>query len=76
MEIKNKLIFEIIKDDLPYRLELPGGCPLGDAYQCVGQFMDKIVELIKDHQEKRKKQEEENGKEDERREEKNTQGDA
>lgn len=74
MEFKNKVILEIVKEDLPYRLELPAGCPLGDAYQVVGQFLDKMVELINDHQKKRK--EDEDAQENERREEENTQSNA
>lgn len=76
MEFKNLVVLEIIKEDLPYRLELPANCPLGDAYQVVGQFMDKMVELIKTHQEKRKQEEDSNDQKEDEGTEENKSSDA
>ena len=76
MEMKNKVILEIVKEDLPYRLELPAGCPLGDAYQVVGKFMDKMVELINQHQQKRTQEEEKSGESEDQKPEENQQSDA
>jgi hypothetical protein len=54
MEAHNRISFEIKKEDRAYRLDIPNNAPLGEAYQVIGQFMDKIVELINEHQKKQK----------------------
>lgn len=57
MEIKNSLSLEIVKEDNVYRMEMPAGAPLGEAYMVAGEFMDKFVELINEHAAKRKENE-------------------
>lgn len=57
MEIKNSLSLEVVKGDKVYRMEMPAGAPLGEAYTVAGEFMDKFIELINEHAAKRKENE-------------------
>jgi len=56
METKNIISFEFEKEDRLYRLEMPHGAPLGEAYEAAGAFYSKMVELINEHAEKNKPQ--------------------
>jgi len=59
MEEKNIIAFEIQKEGKLYRLEVPHGAPLGEAYEATAGFLARIVELINDHAEKMKPKESE-----------------
>jgi hypothetical protein len=52
MEEKNIIAFEIEKEGKLYRLEVPHGAPLGEAYEATASFLARIVELINDHAQK------------------------
>jgi hypothetical protein len=58
MEIKSAAIFEILKDERVYRLEVPAGAPLGEVYQVSGEFLDKFIEMINENAKLRKEQQE------------------
>jgi hypothetical protein len=48
MELKSAVIVEVKRNDNLFRLELPVGAPLGDAYEATRQMLYKITELAKD----------------------------
>jgi len=52
MEAKNVIAFEFEKEGRTYRFELPGGAPLGEAYEAASSFLEKMVELINEHAKK------------------------
>lgn len=54
MEIKNIVTLEIEKEKRIYRLELPIGAPLGEAYDATATFLEKLVLLINENAEKTK----------------------
>lgn len=58
MELKSLVYFEKEIDGRKYRLELPAGANLGEAYKMTSDFLDEIIELIKRHQATRKQAEE------------------
>lgn len=74
MEFKNTIVLEIQKEERVYRMEMPAGAPLGEAYQCAGMMLDRLVELINEHSQKRK--EEENAKKNESPEEESKESDG
>lgn len=55
MEMKSSLILETKRNDYLFRLELPIGAPLGDAYEATWEMLSKIVELAKESVDKSKK---------------------
>ena len=59
MDIKSNITFEVKIEDRTYKMEMPVGAPLGEAYGAASQFMDKIIELINDHAAKQKAKEDE-----------------
>ena len=52
MEAKNVIAFEYIKEDRVYRLDMPAGAPLGEAYEAAANFLAEMVRLINEHAEK------------------------
>ena len=65
MKLVNSITFEIELEERKYRLEMPAGAPLGEAYIATSKFMDKVVQLINEHNEKIQPQETEIEKEEE-----------
>ena len=63
MEAKNVIAFEYVKEDRIYRLQMPHGAPLGEAYEATGSFLAEMVRMINAHSESLKSKESE--KEDE-----------
>ena len=57
MEVKNVICFEIEKEDRIYRLEMPMGAPLGEAYEVASNFLERMIELINENAEKAKLEE-------------------
>ena len=55
MEMKSSLILETKRNDYLFRLELPIGAPLGDAYEATWEMLSKIVEMAKESVDKSKK---------------------
>ena len=49
MEAKNVIAFEFEKEDRVYRLQMPSGAPLGEAYEASAEFLAEIVRLINEH---------------------------
>jgi len=54
MELKSILGLEVIKNERVYRLELPVGAPLGEAYEATWEMLKKIVELVNESVDKAK----------------------
>ena len=52
MNINNVIAFEVKKEDRVYRLEMPHGSPLGEAYDVSLMFLAKLAELVKEHTQK------------------------
>lgn len=52
MEAKNIISFQYEKEDRIYSLQMPGGAPLGEAYEASANFLSEIVRLINEHTEK------------------------
>lgn len=48
MELKSNVIMEVKRNEVIFRLELPYGAPLGDAYEAVFEMLGKIVEMAKE----------------------------
>lgn len=46
MELKNKLSFEVTKNDRHYEFNIPAGAPYGETYDAIFTFLEKII----DHQ--------------------------
>lgn len=59
MEAQNIIAYEYKKEERVYRLELPHGAPLGEAYEASASFLAEVVRLINEHAEKVKPLEEE-----------------
>ena len=59
MELKSSLILETKRNDYVFRLELPIGAPLGDAYEATWEMLSKIVDMAKESVEKSKKAQDE-----------------
>jgi len=57
MEAKNVIAFEYIKEDRLYRLEMPHGAPLGEAYEASAEFLAEMVRMINEHAENAKPKE-------------------
>jgi hypothetical protein len=57
MEIKSSAVFEIVKNERVFRLEVPVGAPLGDCYQVAGEYLDKFIEMINENAKMRKEHE-------------------
>ena len=57
METKNVICFEFEKEDRVYRLQMPLGAPLGEAYEAVSSFQMELVRLINEHAERSKPKE-------------------
>ena len=55
MELKSSVILETKRNDYVFRLELPIGAPLGDAYEATWEMLSKIVEMAKESVDKSKK---------------------
>jgi hypothetical protein len=55
MELKSSVILEVKRNDNVFRLELPVGAPLGDAYEATWSMLSKIVEMAKESVDKSKK---------------------
>ena len=51
MDFRNEVVFEVKKEDRVYRMHLPSGAPLGEAYEACGAFLDKIISMIMAHSE-------------------------
>lgn len=49
MDAYNRISFEVKKEDRVYRFDIPNNAPMGEAYEAVGKFMDKMIELINQH---------------------------
>lgn len=49
MEAKNVIAFEYEKEDRVYRLEMPHGAPLGEAYEATSNFLAEMVRMINEH---------------------------
>ena len=56
MNANNIICFEYKKEDNVYRLQMPMGAPLGEAYEAVNNFQAELVRLINEHQDKQKKE--------------------
>jgi hypothetical protein len=54
MELKQILSLEVVRNDKVYRLELPIGVPLGEAYEATWEMLKKIVELVNESVDKAK----------------------
>lgn len=54
MELKSILSLEVVNKDRVYRLELPVGAPLGEAYEATWEMLKKIVDLVNESVEKSK----------------------
>ena len=52
MDAQNVISFEIKKDERSYRLEMPAGAPLGEAYEATASFLAEMVRMINEHAEK------------------------
>ena len=59
MEIKSSLLLEVKKGDYVFRLELPVGSNIGDAYEATWEMLNKITELAKESVDKAKRPEKE-----------------
>lgn len=57
MEAKNIIAFDFEKEDRCYRLSMPSGAPLGEAYEAASCFLAEMVKLINDHAESAKPKE-------------------
>ncbi len=62
MQAKNVICFDIEKEGRTYRLQMPHGAPLGEAYEVVSCFQAEMVRLINEHAEKSKPENEETEK--------------
>ena len=49
MEAQNIIAFEYKKEDRIYRLQMPSGAPLGEAYESVCSFLSEIGRMINEH---------------------------
>ena len=54
MELKSILALEVVNKEKTYRLELPVGAPLGEAYEATWEMLKKIVELVNESVDKAK----------------------
>ena len=59
LEAKNKVVFEIEKEERKYHFMVAEGAPLGEVYMVLGEMLDEVVRLINEHAEKRNKKEDE-----------------
>lgn len=64
MELKQILGLEVAKNERVYRLELPVGAPLGEAYEATWEMLKKIVELVNESVDKAKMESQEKNGED------------
>jgi len=55
MELKSSVILETKRNDYTFRMELPIGAPLGDAYEAAWEMLSKIVEMARESVDKSKK---------------------
>jgi len=49
MEAKNVISYEFEKEDRVYRLMIPHGAPIGEAYEAAASFLDEMVRMINEH---------------------------
>lgn len=49
MKAKQEIIFEVEKNERVYKLSMPEGAPLGEAYEASAEFMQEVVRLINEH---------------------------
>ena len=49
MDQKNIIAFDYEKEDRTYRLQMPAGAPLGEAYEAAASFLAEMVRLINEH---------------------------
>lgn len=49
MEAQNVICFEFKKEDRIYRLQMPHGAPLGEAYEASASFLAEMVRMINEH---------------------------
>lgn len=54
MELKSSVVMEVKRNDFTFRLELPVGAPLGDAYEAIFEMLGKVVEMAKESVDKAK----------------------
>jgi len=59
MQAKNVISFEFKKEDRVYGFIIPSGAPLPEAYEAASSFLEEMVKLVKEHNEKVKKPEDE-----------------
>lgn len=48
MELKSIVAIEVEKNERIFKLELPVGAPLGDAYEACWEMLNKIVAMAKE----------------------------
>lgn len=58
MKARNIICFEFKKEERIYRLEMPHGAPLGEAYEVAFSFLKEMVQLINEQAEAAKPKEE------------------
>ena len=49
MEVKKLLEFAVEKNDRVYKFSIEDNAPLGDSFEAVSEFKNKMVQLINDH---------------------------
>jgi len=49
MEAKNIIAFDFEKEERIYRLQMPIGAPLAEAYEASVYFMEEMVRMINQH---------------------------
>ena len=49
MDAKNIIAFDFEKEDRIYRLQMPAGAPLGEAYEAAASFLAEMVRMINEH---------------------------
>jgi len=54
MDIKPTLSLEVVNKDHTYRLQLPVGAPLGEAYEATWEMLKKIVDMVNESVDKAK----------------------
>lgn len=58
MQLNNVVEIKIVKNDRAYCFYLPGGAPIGEAYDAAFETLQKITDLAKESAEKLKRDEE------------------
>lgn len=52
MKTNNVIEFNFEKEDRIYRLIMPHGAPLGEAYEATSNFLAEMVRMINEHAQK------------------------